>query len=514
MNSGFESFVTRLRQPRARLDPIHLHGVLTAFACGIEPDLPRFWRDTAGLGATPPSHSLVDHFYNLVEALEDELDHVEFAPLLEWRGEYAPERWISGVLETLEGQPDAWKALGEEEEINPAPYLEALRRLGNPNSPLPPEDERGERVAALTEPAQAGELVQRLYLHLYDPEVLQEERAGMRSAAELAALDDETLLAFMREAEYRLSGEAIREGIRRGPPLLERIRDYLEECGIWDALEELAGLDKKADADLSRDLWLLIHYLFLLAGNPGEAAAETLLHSFQELFVSARLDPLGCEGLGDYWPALFRPRMAHLHEALWELAEDRQIPALLKRQALDILLHNSEGDELEEAIDRGALLLEGRNLDLPTRYAVAEELLDFPRRRHRRVLFDFFREYRQHHQDCFYDKETLECLLNDEAALPKIDDAMQFYSPAMVLARISAAKSAVLLDEERIEMDPDDDWLDDELLEEEAWLEESGPYEAHIPYTRHGPKIGRNDPCPCGSGRKYKRCCMGKDEAP
>ena len=21
---------------------------------------------------------------------------------------------------------------------------------------------------------------------------------------------------------------------------------------------------------------------------------------------------------------------------------------------------------------------------------------------------------------------------------------------------------------------------------------------------------GRNDPCPCGSGRKYKRCCWGK----
>ncbi len=24
-----------------------------------------------------------------------------------------------------------------------------------------------------------------------------------------------------------------------------------------------------------------------------------------------------------------------------------------------------------------------------------------------------------------------------------------------------------------------------------------------------GPKIGRNDPCPCGSGRKYKKCCGG-----
>jgi tetratricopeptide (TPR) repeat protein len=26
-------------------------------------------------------------------------------------------------------------------------------------------------------------------------------------------------------------------------------------------------------------------------------------------------------------------------------------------------------------------------------------------------------------------------------------------------------------------------------------------------------KIGRNDPCHCGSGQKYKRCCQEKDEA-
>ena len=26
-------------------------------------------------------------------------------------------------------------------------------------------------------------------------------------------------------------------------------------------------------------------------------------------------------------------------------------------------------------------------------------------------------------------------------------------------------------------------------------------------------KIGRNDPCPCGSGKKYKKCCMIKDES-
>jgi preprotein translocase subunit SecA len=25
--------------------------------------------------------------------------------------------------------------------------------------------------------------------------------------------------------------------------------------------------------------------------------------------------------------------------------------------------------------------------------------------------------------------------------------------------------------------------------------------------VRSGPKVGRNDPCPCGSGKKYKACC-------
>lgn len=30
---------------------------------------------------------------------------------------------------------------------------------------------------------------------------------------------------------------------------------------------------------------------------------------------------------------------------------------------------------------------------------------------------------------------------------------------------------------------------------------------AHGQVRREGPKVGRNEPCPCGSGRKYKQCC-------
>ena len=28
-----------------------------------------------------------------------------------------------------------------------------------------------------------------------------------------------------------------------------------------------------------------------------------------------------------------------------------------------------------------------------------------------------------------------------------------------------------------------------------------------VPVVRDAPKVGRNDPCPCGSGKKYKKCC-------
>ncbi len=39
------------------------------------------------------------------------------------------------------------------------------------------------------------------------------------------------------------------------------------------------------------------------------------------------------------------------------------------------------------------------------------------------------------------------------------------------------------------------------------------PEDARKPETfrREQPKVGRNDPCPCGSGKKYKNCCMNKE---
>ena len=32
------------------------------------------------------------------------------------------------------------------------------------------------------------------------------------------------------------------------------------------------------------------------------------------------------------------------------------------------------------------------------------------------------------------------------------------------------------------------------------------------PIRNKDKKVGPNDPCPCGSGKKYKKCCMQKDK--
>ena len=41
-------------------------------------------------------------------------------------------------------------------------------------------------------------------------------------------------------------------------------------------------------------------------------------------------------------------------------------------------------------------------------------------------------------------------------------------------------------------------------LLDEGW-DEAG---VAAPAVSQKPDVQRNDPCPCGSGRKYKKCCM------
>ena len=94
--------------------------------------------------------------------------------------------------------------------------------------------------------------------------------------------------------------------------------------------------------------------------------------------------------------------------------------------------------------------------------------------------------------------------------------------------REKEVEEAVIIEETKEEFKPIFSWEDFEKLSDEAqnqltsiayenYLSETesrdnktkkqAPSLGHIPVVNQGPKVGRNDPCPCGSGKKYKNCC-------
>ncbi len=64
-------------------------------------------------------------------------------------------------------------------------------------------------------------------------------------------------------------------------------------------------------------------------------------------------------------------------------------------------------------------------------------------------------------------------------------------------------KLGLMLEDEKLDFE-DDDYDDVELTE----AEEFEFLEQVETFVRETPKIGRNDPCFCGSGKKFKKCCL------
>ena len=46
--------------------------------------------------------------------------------------------------------------------------------------------------------------------------------------------------------------------------------------------------------------------------------------------------------------------------------------------------------------------------------------------------------------------------------------------------------------------------------QDDKWFFFDGEAVAPETFVRETPKVGRNEPCPCGSGKKYKKCCLDK----
>jgi uncharacterized protein len=90
---------------------------------------------------------------------------------------------------------------------------------------------------------------------------------------------------------------------------------------------------------------------------------------------------------------------------------------------------------------------------------------------------------------------------------PHLDTINELVVPIAVLARLGDDKPELqeLLDDQQKIAE-----LTDAIAESAAAIYEysrSITDEPPQPYRRQAAKVGRNDPCPCGKGKKYKKCC-------
>jgi len=74
-----------------------------------------------------------------------------------------------------------------------------------------------------------------------------------------------------------------------------------------------------------------------------------------------------------------------------------------------------------------------------------------------------------------------------------------------VRERLAVGKEAVLSDLKR---GRSHELIEDTVGEMEWWACFRPPRQEYVPSSKK--KVGRNEPCPCGSGKKYKRCCGSK----
>ena len=77
-----------------------------------------------------------------------------------------------------------------------------------------------------------------------------------------------------------------------------------------------------------------------------------------------------------------------------------------------------------------------------------------------------------------------------------------------ILSRVQVRSEAELqaLEAQRRQHDRDMQFQHAEVNAMQGEAETESQAEAATPYVREGRKVGRNEPCPCGSGKKYKQC--------
>ena len=282
----------------------------------------------------------------------------------------------------------------------------------------------------------------------------------------------EELMRLLQRDEDRAPRNLVDQCAARGEPMLDAIQALLDKDYYW-------GEDQS-----DGEWWRLLHAVMILGLMESQRAGELLVAYMR------RIDDVGDEALQEWlsgeWPALFRNKPREVLDALHALADDPTYEWHVRADAAVSAVAwtaRHAPAELEQALDRIARTAFSKNEHFDLRVMLGSTLLAFARAKDRRALEQLSDAQRDDLR--WFGREDIvrAYALGGEAPdWTNFENPWEFYEPSEIEARRKAREEAPPAGE------VDDDYVDE-------------------PYVRESPKVGRNDPCSCGSGKKYKKCC-------
>ena len=275
-------------------------------------------------------------------------------------------------------------------------------------------------------------------------------------------------------------------------------RGVIDECAsrgdeMTAALEDLAA-QPWLDDEAPGAWWLNLHAVMILGLIASERAGLLLIRLMRRMAEAEDFDLQ--DWLAGYWAAFFANKPDAALAAVRELCADRAVDWYIRANALDpvVAAADRHGPEaLDEALAWVADIAADEEEDWDMRLSCGNTLLDFPRPQHRPLLDDL--AVRQIGLYAHFSADEVERAFAARVDTPSWqprDDPWKFYEPETIAARQERWAQE--------DADESEDATDDDLFADSLAL----------PYVRPEPKVGRNDPCPCGSGKKYKKCCLSK----
>lgn len=290
-------------------------------------------------------------------------------------------------------------------------------------------------------------------------------------------MDADELIASLIRDEDRVPLHVIEECARGGAAMIDGLDRVVGPAADWGACAS------------DGHWWLRLHAAFILGLMDDAEAGQLLVHLMRRL--AADEDENLADWLAGYWPALFRNKPEQVLPEVEALAWADHAQPWFRGHVFEVLLAAAARrgpEELDACLARVAEWIAVGSDDPEERALIANLLLDFPRASHRTLLDDL--AAKQKGKFGLFDQGDVENAYagGDKPGWLRFDDPWVFYSPAQIESRQTRWA------EEAARRSRNDD--PPFLLE---------------PHERNAPKIGRNDPCPCGSGKKYKKCCLRAD---